>query len=664
MERIEVGMHVDIKRSDGRVHSSVVTELKPEKRVVMVEWFENGETKGKEIDINTLLLINPTLRKKEPKIDYKAPASHVQSFMEDENDENETLDDIKIPPRRNMPVRPEPTRLPPRRSHVFTSSGSASDVSNEPAPTQIMPSQSKSRLQPPRPGISRMQFTSGPSSTVSTPVELNRTLLAQSAEHIEADTTIVDNDHKAKGSTLQNVEKLQKDREERRAQQDRARKQKEMEKAVDPVIANNPFYSMIREFRANIDYRPLKMTDAVVDSRISVCVRKRPLNKKETTKKEIEVITIPNRDHLIVHQPQVKVDLTKFLENQKFRFDYAFDENTPNEMVYRFTAQPLVKTIFEKGFATCFAYGQTGSGKTHTMGGDFQGKNQNCSGGIYALTATDVFKTRNREFRNKKLQVFCCYFEIYGGKVFDLLNDKALLRVLEDGKKEVNVVGLKEEEVDNEEDVLDLIRRGTELRTAGATSANSNSSRSHAVFQIILKQYVQSSTCMIAMISPGMSSCEHTLNTLRYADRVKELGCDEGSGSTPMDDEEFMLPKEEDDDEEEDLTLICKRSGLQGSDLEKMKLQSKIEDSESQTLESHADLQHTLEGIVSKSRTLMASSRKSDYCFEDYCKNALMLKKEIIKSVEKFGDDLEKSMKLLQKEAELNSKPQTNGKRK
>ena len=28
---------------------------------------------------------------------------------------------------------------------------------------------------------------------------------------------------------------------------------------------------------------------------------------------------------------------------------------------------------------------------------------------------------------------------------------------------------------------------------------------------------------MIAMIGPSMASCEHTLNTLRYADRVKEL---------------------------------------------------------------------------------------------------------------------------------------------
>ena len=34
-------------------------------------------------------------------------------------------------------------------------------------------------------------------------------------------------------------------------------------------------------------------------------------------------------------------------------------------MYYRYTAQPLVQTVFDRGMATCFAYGQTGSGKTH-----------------------------------------------------------------------------------------------------------------------------------------------------------------------------------------------------------------------------------------------------------------------------------------------------------
>ena len=36
-----------------------------------------------------------------------------------------------------------------------------------------------------------------------------------------------------------------------------------------------------------------------------------------------------------MHEPKLKVDLMKYLDNQNFRFDYAFDENATNEMVYR-----------------------------------------------------------------------------------------------------------------------------------------------------------------------------------------------------------------------------------------------------------------------------------------------------------------------------------------
>lgn len=395
---------------------------------------------------------------------------------------------------------------------------------------------------------------------------------------------------------MKEVEKLQEKRERRRLQQQELREKRAQE--VDTTIPNYEIMYMIRDFRASLDYRPLTTADVIEEHRICVCVRKRPLNKKELTVKDLDVITIPSKDVVMVHEPKQKVDLTRYLENQTFRFDYAFDDSTTNEMVYRFTARPLVETIFERGMATCFAYGQTGSGKTHTMGGDFSGKNQDCSKGIYALAARDVFlMLKKPNYKKLDLQVYATFFEIYSGKVFDLLNRKAKLRVLEDGKQQVQVVGLQEKEVKCTEDVLKLIEVGNSCRTSGQTSANAHSSRSHAVFQIILRRKGKmhgkfslidlagnergadtssadrqtrlegaeinksllalkeciralgrnkphtpfraskltqvlrdsfigenSRTCMIATISPGMTSCENTLNTLRYANRVKEFG--------------------------------------------------------------------------------------------------------------------------------------------
>ena len=68
--------------------------------------------------------------------------------------------------------------------------------------------------------------------------------------------------------------------------------------------------------------------------------------------------------------------------------------------------------------ATCFAYGQTGSGKTHTMGGDFQGKSQDCAKGVYAMVAKDVFVYgKSPKYRNLNSQISASFFEIYGGKV-------------------------------------------------------------------------------------------------------------------------------------------------------------------------------------------------------------------------------------------------------
>lgn len=51
---------------------------------------------------------------------------------------------------------------------------------------------------------------------------------------------------------------------------------------------------------------------------------------------------------------------------------------------------------------------------------------------------------------------------------------------------------------------------------------------------------------MIALISPGITSWEHTLNTLRYADRVKELAVLDGEGSCPSDGDVSLSGGEDD----------------------------------------------------------------------------------------------------------------------
>uniref|UniRef100_A0A8C7QH15 Kinesin-like protein n=1 Tax=Oncorhynchus mykiss TaxID=8022 RepID=A0A8C7QH15_ONCMY len=381
---------------------------------------------------------------------------------------------------------------------------------------------------------------------------------------------------------------------------------------------NKQFYQMIEEFRETLEVLPLSLSDMVEARRICVCVRKRPLNNKEVTKNDIDVVSIPGNGTLLLHEPKQKVDLTKYLDNQVFHFDYSFDESSTNDLVYRFTAKPLVQTIFDGGVATCFAYGQTGSGKTHTMGGDFSGKSQNNAKGIYAMAAQDVFALlKQRRYSGLDLCPYVTFFEIYNSKVFDLLNKKAKLRVLEDEKQQVQVVGLQEMYVSCAEDVIKMIEMGSACRTSGQTSANANSSRSHAVLQVILRRRNQvhgkfslvdlagnergidvrssdrqtlvetaeincsllalkecirslgmdshhipfrmskltqvlrdsfigenSRTCMIAMVSPGMSSCDSTVNTLRYADRVKEL-----NGTLKMNDAD--LPKKIDEMEVE-----------------------------------------------------------------------------------------------------------------
>ena len=103
--------------------------------------------------------------------------------------------------------------------------------------------------------------------------------------------------------------------------------------------------------------------------KIRVVVRKRPLNRKETDKKDPDILRIVNDNTLTVQELKTKVDLTKYIDEHAFTFDNVFDEESTNEDIYITCVQPIIAAAFEGAKVSCFAYGQTGSGKTFTMMG-------------------------------------------------------------------------------------------------------------------------------------------------------------------------------------------------------------------------------------------------------------------------------------------------------
>lgn len=226
-------------------------------------------------------------------------------------------------------------------------------------------------------------------------------------------------------------------------------------------------------------------------SKIRVCVRKRPRNRKEKERGEADVIEATSGEALIVHETKQKVDLTKYVESHEFVFDEVFDKSMSNREIYEVTCKPMVSFFMNKGKATCFAYGQTGSGKTYTMMGPGGGKQGQT--GLYVLAAHDIFNMVKKPKYNH-LQVMVSFFEIYGGKMFDLLNGREKLVCREDGQKNVNIVGLSEKKCTNVDQLLELIIHGNSVRSTGSTGANIDSSRSHAILQIAVKKEVHSKT--------------------------------------------------------------------------------------------------------------------------------------------------------------------------
>ncbi|KAJ3390094.1 hypothetical protein HDU80_011356, partial [Chytriomyces hyalinus] len=186
--------------------------------------------------------------------------------------------------------------------------------------------------------------------------------------------------------------------------------------------------------------------------------------------------------------------------------------------------------------SSCNDLWRTGSGKTWTMGTGLEASStvMNDSVGIVPRAISDMFSLL-AEKENTRFSLFVSFLELYNEDIVDLLNPStvvnarrpssaassassinASISIREDARGNIVFGGVREEPVSSPADMLSLLQKGSLCRATGSTDMNAASSRSHAIFSIILKQHV---TTTIAS-APAMadSSDQQSLQPLASAE--------------------------------------------------------------------------------------------------------------------------------------------------
>ena len=240
---------------------------------------------------------------------------------------------------------------------------------------------------------------------------------------------------------------------------------------------DDDFNFLIQKKKFQIEYQNSQPYKTAKDSKIFVCVRKRPIFQKELMDGEIDCISAIN-PKVYIYECKIKIDgYTKYIDTNEFKFDNAFNENDSTMLVYNCTIQPSLDILLRGGVVTCFAYGQTGSGKTYTMVG------------IQDIAINNIFQIFQNLGRrtNKIFTFYVSFFEIYLGLLYDLLNNRNKVQALEDKNQRVQIYGLTEQRVTSPEELKSIIDFANTVRTTHNTVTNETSSRSHAVCNFVIK---------------------------------------------------------------------------------------------------------------------------------------------------------------------------------
>ncbi|KAI8872030.1 P-loop containing nucleoside triphosphate hydrolase protein, partial [Ramicandelaber brevisporus] len=215
----------------------------------------------------------------------------------------------------------------------------------------------------------------------------------------------------------------------------------------------------------------------------------------------------------------------------------GFSSSASQEAVFEATTLPLVRDlILGMRDGLLFAYGITSSGKSHSIQGTPS------QPGLLPRTLKLITSWLNDKDGKHEYAVMVSYTEVYNDRVYDLLDIEQLATQANRVNNEDHYLeGVTEVRVRTIDEAMAVFESGQRNRAVYSTQLNSDSSRSHALFNIklirlhkdailepgkqIKSSYEQNASCRISQLTlVDLAGSERPDKTQASGNRLREAG--------------------------------------------------------------------------------------------------------------------------------------------
>ena len=208
---------------------------------------------------------------------------------------------------------------------------------------------------------------------------------------------------------------------------------------------------------------------------INVFCRFRPPSELELEHTSNNCITILSPKQLLVRKDN-NLDI-----QQDYTFDGLFLPQTPLDQIYTRTTKQIIENVLMGFNGAIICYGQTGTGKTYTM-------NE-----ITPLAVNQIFNGIGASDKDNEIfKIEVSIIEIYKEQVNDVLDSKKTnLNLIENKlkRKNLTIENLTTVSVNTENELNDIIYKGTIKRNTNSTTMREYTAKSHNIIIITIYRY-------------------------------------------------------------------------------------------------------------------------------------------------------------------------------